>query len=144
MGKFSKEAFTEAIQVMKDEFLLATWETIYVTLVATAFALLIGVPLGILLAAGDKKRILPIPKWVLNVIDFIINVLRSIPFLILIIVVIPFTRLIVGTSVGTTASIVPLVIAAFPFIARLTESSLREVNAGVIDMAKRCRVSEKC
>ena len=136
MGKFSKEAFTEAIQVMKDEFLLATWETIYVTLVATAFALLIGVPLGILLAAGDKKRILPIPKWVLNVIDFIINVLRSIPFLILIIVVIPFTRLIVGTSVGTTASIVPLVIAAFPFIARLTESSLREVNAGVIDMAK--------
>ena len=136
MGKFNKEAFTEAVQVIKDEFLLATWETIYVTLVATAFALLIGVPLGILLAAGDKKRILPIPKWVLNVIDFIINVLRSIPFLILIIVVIPFTRLIVGTSVGTTASIVPLVIAAFPFIARLTESSLREVNAGVIDMAK--------
>lgn len=136
MGKFSKEAFSEAIEVIKDEFLLATWETVYVTLVATAFALLIGVPLGILLVAGDKKRILPIPKWVLSVIDFIINILRSIPFLILIIVAIPLTRLIVGTSVGTTASIVPLVIAAFPFIARLTESSLREVNAGVIDMAK--------
>ncbi len=136
MGKFNKEAFTEAIQVMKDEFLLATWETIYATLVATAFALLIGVPLGILLAAGDKKKVLPIPKWVLNVIDFIINILRSIPFLILIIVVMPLTSFIVGTSIGTTASIVPLVIAAFPFIARLTESSLREVNAGVIDMAK--------
>lgn len=136
MGKFNREAFTEAIQVMKDEFLLATWETIYATLVATAFALLIGVPLGILLAAGDKKKVLPIPKWVLNVIDFIINILRSIPFLILIIVVMPLTSFIVGTSIGTTASIVPLVIAAFPFIARLTESSLREVNAGVIDMAK--------
>ena len=136
MGKFNTEAFTEAIQVMKDEFLLATWETIYATLVATAFALLIGVPLGILLAAGDKKKVLPIPKWVLNVIDFIINILRSIPFLILIIVVMPLTSFIVGTSIGTTASIVPLVIAAFPFIARLTESSLREVNAGVIDMAK--------
>ncbi len=136
MNNVGSSAFAEAWEIIKSEFLFATWETVYVTILATAFAIIIGVPLGILLVAGDKNGVKPIPKWIISVINFIINVLRSVPFLILIIVVIPITRFIVGTSVGTVASIVPLVIAAFPFVARLTESSLREVNQGVIDMAK--------
>lgn len=136
MNNVGGDAFLEAWEIIKSEFLFALWETLYVTVLSTLFALIIGVPLGILLVAGDKNGVKPIPKWIILVINFIINVLRSIPFLILIIVVIPITRFIVGTSVGTVASIVPLVIAAFPFVARLTESSLREVNQGVIDMAK--------
>lgn len=136
MNNVGGDAFLEAWEIIKSEFLFATWETLYVTVLSTLFAVIIGVPLGILLVAGDKNGVKPIPKWIISVINFIINVLRSVPFLILIIVVIPITRFIVGTSVGTVASIVPLVIAAFPFVARLTESSLREVNQGVIDMAK--------
>lgn len=136
MNNVGGDAFLEAWEIIKSEFLFATWETLYVTILSTLFAVIIGVPLGILLVAGDKNGVKPIPKWIISVINFIINVLRSVPFLILIIVVIPITRFIVGTSVGTVASIVPLVIAAFPFVARLTESSLREVNQGVIDMAK--------
>ena len=97
---------------------------------------MIGVPLGVLLVAGQKGGMRPLPKWLLRTLDVVVNLLRSIPFLILMILVIPLTRWIVGTSVGTTASIVPLVIAAFPFIARLVESSLREVDPNVIEMAQ--------
>ena len=103
---------------------------------ATAFAVLIGLPLGILLVTGEKNGVLPLPKGVMHVLGVIINLLRSVPFLILMIMVFPLTRLIVGTAVGTTASIVPLVIAAFPFIARLVESSLREVNPNIIEAAQ--------
>ena len=97
---------------------------------------MIGLPLGVLLVTGQKGGIRPLPKWLLRTLDVVVNLLRSIPFLILMILVIPLTRWIVGTSVGTTASIVPLVIAAFPFIARLVESSLREVDPNVIEMAQ--------
>ncbi|MGN1085366.1 MAG: methionine ABC transporter permease [Lachnospiraceae bacterium] len=114
----------------------ALWETTYVTVLATAFAILLGLPLGVLLVAGEKDGVLPLPKGVMHVLNIIINLLRSIPFLILMILVFPLTRLIVGTSVGTTASIVPLVIAAFPFVARLVESSLRELNPNIIEMAQ--------
>ena len=97
---------------------------------------MIGLPLGILLVTGEKNGVLPLPKGVMHVLGVIINLLRSVPFLILMIMVFPLTRLIVGTAVGTTASIVPLVIAAFPFIARLVESSLREVNPNIIEAAQ--------
>lgn len=133
---FGAEAFAEAWRIIKSEFLLATWETIYATLLATLFAVIIGLPLGVLVVVGEKDGVLPLPKWLLAVINFIINVLRSVPFLILIIVLIPFTRVVVGTSVGTFASIVPLVVAAFPFIARLVESSLRELNPNIVEMAQ--------
>ena len=133
---FSSEAWAEALPVIRDQFLLATWETLYVTLLSTFFAIVIGLPLGILLVAGDEKGIRPLPKWILRVLNVIINILRSIPFLILMILVFPLTRAIVGTTVGTTATIVPLVIAAFPFIARLAETSLREVNPNSIEMAQ--------
>ena len=133
---FSSEAVAEALQILKNEFPLAIWETVYVTVLATLFAVLLGLPLGILLVAGEKNGVLPLPKGVMHVLGVIINLLRSVPFLILMIMVFPLTRLIVGTAVGTTASIVPLVIAAFPFIARLVESSLREVNPNIIEAAQ--------
>ena len=114
----------------------AIWETFYVTVLSTAFSLVIGLPLGVLLVAGDKDGVLPLPGWLMHVLNIIINILRSVPFLILMIIVIPLSRLIVGTSIGTVASIVPLVIASFPFVSRLIETSIREVDPGVIEAAQ--------
>ena len=133
---FAPDKVSEALVVLQNEFPLALWETVYVTVLATALAIVIGLPLGVLLATGDKNGILPLPKPVMSVLNVVINLLRSIPFLILMIMVIPLTRAIVGTTVGTVASIVPLVIAAFPFVARLAESSFREVNPDIIEAAQ--------
>lgn len=127
---------TEALEIFKSEFPLAVWETLYVTVLATAFAIVLGLPLGVLLVAGEKDGVLPLPAWFMQILNVVINLLRSVPFLILMILVIPLTRLIVGTSIGTVASIVPLVIAAFPFIARLVEGSLREINPNIIEAAQ--------
>ena len=110
----------------------AIWETFYVTVLSTAFSLVIGLPLGVLLVAGDKDGILPLPGWLMHLLNIIINILRSVPFLILMICVFPLTRIIVGTTVGTKATIVPLVVAAFPFVARLVETSLRELDEVMI------------
>lgn len=133
---FSSEAIAEALEILQNEFPLAVWETVYVTVVATALAILIGLPLGVLLVAGERGGVFPLPRWIMQILNVVINLLRSIPFLILMILVIPLTRAIVGTPVGTVASIVPLVIAAFPFVARLVESSLREVNPNIIETAQ--------
>lgn len=133
---FASEATQEAIEIIKNEFLLATWETVYVTILATAFAIILGLPLGVLLVVGEKNGILPLPKALMSVLNVIINLLRSVPFLILMIMVFPLTRAIVGTTVGTMASVVPLVISSFPFVARLVESSLREVNPNIIEAAQ--------
>ena len=114
----------------------AIWETFYVTVLSTAFALVLGLPLGVLLVAGEKDGVLPLPKAGLSALNVVINLLRSIPFLILMIMVFPLSRLIIGTAVGTTATIVPLVVAAFPFVARLVESSLREVDPNIIEAAQ--------
>lgn len=133
---FASEQFMEAMEIFRNEFPLAIWETFYVTLISTAIAIVIGLPLGILMAVGTKDGILPLPRWLMRILDLLINLLRSIPFLILMIMVIPLTRLIVGTPVGTVASIVPLVIASFPFIARLAENCIREVDPGVIEAAQ--------
>ncbi|MBQ0092128.1 MAG: ABC transporter permease [Clostridiales bacterium] len=123
-------------EIFLDEAPLALWETFYVTVLSTFFAFVIGLPLGVLLVVGEKGGVLPLPKWLMQLLNWIINLLRSIPFLILMILVIPLTRAIVGTSVGTVASIVPLVVAAFPFIARLVEGSLRDLNSGVVEAAQ--------
>ena len=133
---FSQETLSEAWLIIQSQFPLAIWETVYVTVLATAFAIIIGLPLGVLLVVGEKNSILPLPGWFMKALNVVINLLRSVPFLILMILVFPLTRLIVGTVVGTTASIVPLVIAAFPFVARLAEGSLREVNPNTIEMAQ--------
>ncbi len=133
---FQPDRLAEAWKIIQEDFPMALWETVYVTLLSTLFAIIIGLPLGMLLVAGDPKGIRPMPGILMKVINVVINFLRSVPFLILIVVVIPLTRLIVGTSVGTVASIVPLVVAAFPFVARLVESSLREVNPNIIETAQ--------
>lgn len=132
----SQETWDLVWRVVREEIPFAIWETLYVTVLSTAFAIVLGLPLGILLAAGDKGGVLPLPKWLLQILNVIINVLRSIPFLILMILVFPLSRLIVGTTVGTVATIVPLVIAAFPFVARLAESSMREVNPNILEAAQ--------
>lgn len=109
-------------------------DTCYMTLASTCFGYLIGLPLGILLTLTDKGGLMP-NRTVYRVLDVIINITRSVPFLILLIVVMPLTKLIVGKSYGSTATIVPLTIAAAPLIGRMVESSLKEVNAGVIEAA---------
>jgi D-methionine transport system permease protein len=110
-------------------------ETLYMSLVSTLVAYILGIPMGIVLAVTGKEGIRPTPA-VYKVFDFISNVVRSIPFLICLMLLIPVTRFLVGKSYGSTATIVPLVVAATPFIARLVESSLNEVDAGVIEAAK--------
>ena len=133
---FAPEVLEEAGLIIRTQFPLAIWETVYVTILSTAFAIVIGLPLGVILVVGEKNGIRPLPAWLMRALNVIINLLRSIPFLILMVLVFPLTRAIVGTVVGTVASIVPLVIAAFPFIARLAEGSLREVNPNTIEMAQ--------
>lgn len=110
-------------------------ETLYMTITSTIFGYVLGLPLGVVLAITDKTGICP-NRAVYRVLDVVTNILRSIPFLILLILLIPFTRLIVGQSYGSSATIVPLVIAAAPFIGRMVESSIKEVDAGVIEAAK--------
>ena len=133
---FEPDKLQEAWHVFLTEFPLGLWETVYVTVLATLFAIVIGMPLGILLVTGDEKGIRPMPKLLMKVINVIINFLRSVPFIILMVMVIPLTRAITGTSIGSVASIVPLVVAAFPFVARLVESSLRELDPNIIEMAQ--------
>lgn len=133
---FSQEAIQEAWNIIAAEFPMSIWETTYVTVLSTFFAIAIGLPLGVLLVTGEPDGILPLPPWFLRALNAMINLLRSIPFLILMILVFPLTRLLMGTVVGTPASIVPLVIAAFPFAARLSETSLREVSPNTIEMAQ--------
>ncbi|MCM1306189.1 MAG: ABC transporter permease [Bacteroides sp.] len=113
---------------------IGLWETLYSSVLATIFAFIIGLPLGVLLAITDRgglKQNLVVNK----ILGIIVNVLRSVPFLILFVTVLPFTRLVVGTSLGATAAIVPLTIAAAPFVARLVETSVKEVDSGVIEAA---------
>ena len=110
-------------------------DTLYMTLVSTAFGYVLGLPLGIVLNVTRKDGLKP-NKVIYGIGDFICNIIRSVPFLILLILLIPFTRLVVGQSYGSTATIVPLVICAAPYIARVVEASLNEVDAGVIEAAK--------
>ena len=127
--------FTETWEIFIEEFPYALWETLYATILATVFAVVIGLPLGILLVVGEKNNILPIPKPLMSFLNWIINIFRSIPFLILMMLVLPLAEFIVGTKVGTIASIVPLVIAAAPFVARLIEGSIREVDSRLVETA---------
>ena len=113
----------------------ATLETLYIVFSSTILGYLLGLPMGVALTVTDKDGIAP-NRVVYKILDVIINILRSAPFIILLIIVIPFTRLIVGKSYGPTATIVPLVIAAAPFIARMVESSLKEVDHGVVEAAQ--------
>ena len=118
-----------------DMILKGIQETLYMTLLSTLMGYVIGLPMGVLLAVSDKDGLKP-NRVLYRILDVIANIVRSIPFLILLILLIPFTRMIVGKSYGSTATVVPLVIAAGPFIARMVESSLKEVDEGVIEAAR--------
>lgn len=122
-------------QVVIDMIWKGIRETLFMTLMSTLMGYVLGLPLGIALAVTDKGGIHP-NRVVYRILDVITNVIRSIPFLILLILVIPVTRFIVGQSYGSAATVVPLVIAAAPFIARMIESSLKEVDKGVIEAAQ--------
>lgn len=124
------------LNILAQTLLPAIWETVYSTLLATLLAYLIGLPLGVLLVVGEPGGIRPLPRPVMKTLNILVNILRSVPFLILMIMVIPLSRLILGTSVGTVALLVPLVIAAFPFVSRLVEGSLRDADGGVIEAAQ--------
>lgn len=110
-------------------------ETLYMVIGSTLISYIIGLPIGVLLCVTDKNGICPC-KSVNSIFGFIVNLLRSIPFIILLVALIPFTRAIVGTSIGSTATIVPLVISAFGYVARMVESSVKEVDAGIIEAAQ--------
>ena len=118
-----------------DMILKGIQEALYMTLLSTVMGYGIGLPMGVLLAVSDKDGLKP-NRVLYRILDVIANIVRSIPFLILLILLIPFTRMIVGKSYGSTATVVPLVIAAGPFIARMVESSLKEVDEGVIEAAR--------
>ena len=110
------------------------WETLYMTITSTALAYVLGIPIGVILFISDKNGIAE--NGVLNkVLGIIVNLLRSVPFIILLVAILPFTRFVVGTTIGATATIVPLVVTATPFVARMVESSLKEVNGGVVEAA---------
>ncbi|MCB5175471.1 MULTISPECIES: methionine ABC transporter permease [Microvirga] len=113
----------------------ATGETLYMVAVSAGIATLLGMPLGIFLATSGKGELFAAP-WVNRVLGVVVNATRSTPFIILVVAIIPFTRLIAGTSIGTNAAIVPLTIAAIPFIARLIEGAIREVDQGLIEAAR--------
>jgi ABC-type metal ion transport system, permease component len=112
-----------------------TLATLYMTLAAAAIAYLFGLPIGVALVVTEDQGVRPMPRFN-AVLGAIVNVVRSVPFIILLIAVIPFTRLVVGTSIGSTASIVPLALGAIPFIARMVESSLKELDSGAVEAAK--------
>lgn len=120
---------------MMDLLLTGTWETLYMTLVSTAIAYVIGVPVGVILYVTGEGGIRQ-NRAVNFVVGIIVNILRSVPFLILLVAILPFTRAVVGTTIGSTATIVPLMVAAAPYVARMVESSLKEVDAGVIEAAR--------
>ena len=111
------------------------WETIYMTLGSTALAYAIGIPLGLYLVVSDKDGISP-NATINKLAGSIVNIIRSVPFLILMVAVMGITRFIVGTTIGSKATIVPLVIAAAPYVARMVESSIKEVDSGVIEAAQ--------
>ena len=123
-------------KIIRQGLLGALGETLLMTFVPTILAFVIGLPLGVMLVIGEEGGVLPLPRWLMKLLNALINILRSVPFLILLIVVLPLSRLLVGTTVGTRAILAPLVIAAFPFVARLVETSIREVDAGVVEAAQ--------
>lgn len=133
---FQDPKIVEQLEILATSIGMGIWETIYSTVLSTVLAYVIGLPLGVILVTGEPGGIRPLPSLLMKALNFIVNILRSIPFLILMMMVIPLSRLILGTSVGTMALVVPLVIAAFPFVARLVEGSLREMDRGILEAAQ--------
>ena len=133
------DVFTDSVkmaqqmEVIINNYGFAIWETLYALALEVLFAYVVGLPLGVLLVTGEKDGIRPMNPVLMKLLNGVINLLRSVPFLILMIIALPLSKLIVGTKVGTPATIPPMVVCAFPLVARMVESSLREVNHGVIE-----------
>ena len=133
------EVFTDSVkmaqqmEVIINNYGFAIWETLYALALEVLFAYVVGLPLGVLLVTGEKDGIRPMNPVLMKLLNGVINLLRSVPFLILMIIAMPLSKLIVGTKVGTPATIPPMVVCAFPLVARMVESSLREVDHGVIE-----------
>ena len=123
------------MEITTEQLLVGFGDTLYMVAVSLLFSAIIGLPLGILLVITRKGHILD-NKWIFNILNPIINILRSVPFIILLVAIIPLTRFIVGSAIGTTAAIVPLVFYAAPYISRLVENSLLEVDKGIIEAAQ--------
>ena len=119
---------------IKEAIITGVFETFEMTVFASLFSYIIGLPLGVLLYATSKGRLLE-NKVINGIFGIVVNITRSLPFLILLVLLIPFTRFVVGTSIGTIASIVPLTVGAIPIVARMVESSLNEVDPGIIEAA---------
>ena len=128
---------TDALQKLLDNNVLALgiWETIYMTVISTLIAYLIGLPLGVILTVTDKDGIRPI-GWLNKTLGIVVNIFRSMPFIVLMVAFLPLSKLLVGKSYGNEAMIIMLVIAAAPYIARMVESSIKEVSAGIIEAAQ--------
>lgn len=125
----------------KGTLLNGIWETVYMTFISAFFSYLIGLPLGVILNVTAKDGIRPIP-WLYRIISIAVNIFRSIPFVILMVAMLPVAKFITGTSLGNKAMIVTLIIAAAPYVARMAESSFKEVNSGVIEAAKSMGTSD--
>ena len=132
---FTPESIAQTLSVIQNDIPFAIWETLYVTVLSTLLAVVIGLPLGVLLSITQPHGIWP-HKWLNRILGWIINVGRSLPFIILMVAIMDFTKLIVGTKIGVRGAIVPLVVSAAPFIARMVETSLSEVDAGVVEAAQ--------
>ena len=132
---FSDPKVAEQIGYLVKHVPFAVWETLYTTVVASVFAYLIGLPLGVLLVVGARDGMRPLPPPLMQAVNTVINLLRSMPFLILMVLVMPLSRVIVGTT-STVGILVPLTAASFPFVARLVEGSLREMDRGVLEAAQ--------
>ncbi|MGI6307016.1 MAG: methionine ABC transporter permease [Dethiobacteria bacterium] len=128
------KSFLGANDWVPGSLLLATWETIYMVAISTFLSYVAGLPLGVILVTTSKDHILENQRWN-QVLGSIVNAVRSVPFIIFLILLIPLTRLVVGTYIGTMASIVPLTLAAIPFVARLVETSLKEIEWGLVEAA---------
>ena len=133
---FTPEKLAEAWEIVVRDFPHELWVTLYITILSTLFAIIIGLPLGVILVTGEEKGIRPLPKALMKALNVIINFLRSVPFLILLVMLFPITRVVMGTSVGTRSIIFPLFVSAFPFVARMVEGSLNEVDSGLIEAAQ--------
>ncbi len=129
------EPLWQRLQDKMPEILVATWETLHMVFLSTFFSLIIGFALAILMIVTNPIGLRPC-RAVYQGVDFVVNLLRSFPFIILLIAIIPFTRMVVGTSIGSAAAIVPLTVAAAPFVARLIETCFLEVDRGVIEAAR--------
>lgn len=133
---FSDPKVAQQVAHLLDSIPFAVWETFYSTAVAALFAYLIGLPLGVVLVTGAGDGIHPLPQPLMQALNVVVNLLRSVPFLILMVMVMPLSRVILGTTIGTPGILVPLTVAAAPFVARLVESSLREMDRGLIEAAQ--------